>query len=275
MPFLDNGTTSVEVTPGELLVGSGAQATWRVINADLAARHFTIKAGPDGSIMLKPYSASTIVVVNGVPANQGGVPIKVGDVVAAGSTRFFVTKDLEEPRPDFSAPPTRAAWLVDEGERRAFPMAKRTISIGRDVGAAIPLRDPSVSRFHADVRSEAGEYVLYSMGSAGTHVNDQRVAAPKMLEEGDRIRIGDTTFRFTRDALPQGITKAKLGEGEEDALARRSTVTLRTVKGGSRASEDTGDRMAAGTPERPRMLAVVLGTAALVAAAAWFMFGRS
>lgn len=273
MPFLDNGTSSVEVTRGELLVGSGAQATWRVINADLAARHFTVKVGPDGSTTLKPYSASTIVVVNGAPVTQTGTPIKVGDVIAAGSTRFFYTKDLEEPRPDFNATEKRTAYLVDEGERRAYPMSKRTISIGRDVAAGIPLRDPSVSRFHADVRSEAGEFVLYSMGSAGTHVNDQRVAAPKMLEEGDRIRIGDTTVRFTRDALPQGVSMAKLGEGEEDTLARRSTVSLRTVKSGAR-NEDTGDRSAA-HPERPRMVAVMLGTAALVAAAAWFIFGRS
>ena len=273
MPFLDNGTTSVEVTPGELLVGSGAQATWRVINADLAARHFTLKVAPDGATMLKPYSASTIVVVNGVAATQAGIPVKVGDVIAAGSTRFFYTKDLEEPRPDFSVPERRNAYLVDEAERKAYPLAKRTISVGRDVGAGIPLRDPSVSRFHADVRSEAGEFVLYSMGSAGTHVNDQRVAAPKMLEEGDRIRIGDTTLKFTREALPQGTSIAKLGEGEEDALARRSTVTLRTVRAGAR-SEDTGDQPAT-QPERPRMVAVMLGTAVLVAAAAWFIFGRS
>jgi pSer/pThr/pTyr-binding forkhead associated (FHA) protein len=273
MPFLDNGTTSVEVTPGELLVGSGAQAAWRVINADLAARHFTLKVAPDGSTMLKPYSASTIVVVNGVAATQAGIPVKVGDVIAAGSTRFFYTKDLEEPRPDFSVPDRRAGYLVDEAERKAYPLSKRTTSVGRDVGAGIPLRDPSVSRFHADVRSEAGEFVLYSMGSAGTHVNDQRVAAPKMLEEGDRIRIGDTTLKFTREALPQGMAIAKLGEGEEDALARRSTVTLRAVRAGAR-NEDTGDQPAT-QPERPRMVAVMLGTAALVAAAAWFIFGRS
>ena len=272
MPFLDNGTSSIEVTPGELLVGSGAQAAWRVINADLAARHFTIRVGQDGSTTLKPYSASTIVVINGVPAPQGGTPIKVGDVIAAGSTRFFYTKDLEEPRPDFNAKETRTAYLIDEGERRAFALSKRTITIGRDVGAGIPLRDPSVSRFHADVRSEAGEFVLYSMGSAGTHVNDQRVAAPKMLEEGDRIRIGGSTFRFTRDSLPQGVKMAKLGEGQEDELARRNTVSLHTVRPGAR-SEDTGD-LPAGQPQRPRMVAVMLGTAALVAAAAWFIFGR-
>jgi hypothetical protein len=93
-----------------------------------------------------------------------------------------------------------------------------------------------------------------------------------MLEEGDRIRIGDTTFRFTRDSLPKGVKMAKLGEGEEDALARRSTVSLRKVKAGTR-NEVTGDQPA-GQPQRPRMVAVMLGTAALVAAAAWFIFGR-
>ena len=39
MPFLDNGTSSIEVTPGELLIGSGAQATWRVQNFDLAGAY--------------------------------------------------------------------------------------------------------------------------------------------------------------------------------------------------------------------------------------------
>lgn len=271
MPFLDSGTSSIEVTPGELLVGSGAQATWRVLNSDLAARHFTIKVAPDGGTTLKPYSASTIVVINGAAASQAGTPIRTGDVIAAGSARFFYVDDLEAPRPEVAAPESRTAHLIDEAERQAYPMSKRTISIGRDVGAGIPLRDPAVSRFHADVRSEAGEFVLYSMGSAGTHVNDQRVAAPKMLAEGDMIKIGATTFRFTRDPLPKGVTRAKLGDQEEDALARRSTVTLRAVKAGIR--ENTGEIESA-QPQRPRMMMVVVGTAVLLAAAAYFVFGR-
>jgi predicted component of type VI protein secretion system len=269
MPFLDNGTSSIEVTPGELLVGSGAQATWRVQNSDLAARHFTIKLGQDGTTTLRPYSASTIVVINGTAVPQAGTPIRIGDVIAAGLARFAYVNDLSDPRPDFEPVEARNAHLIDDAERKAYPLTKRTISIGRDAGAAIPLRDPSVSRFHADVRSEAGAHVLYSMGSAGTHVNDQRVAAPKVLEEGDRIRIGDTTFRFTCDALPQGVTVARLGEAEEDALARRSTITLRTVKD-REVTADGGLK----EPERPRMMAVALGTVALIAAAAWFMFGR-
>ncbi len=271
MAFLDSGTSSIEVTPGELLVGSGAQASWRVLNSDLAARHFTIKVAPDGSATLKPYSASTIVVINGAAAPQAGAPIHSGDVIAAGSARFCYVDDLEAPRPELGNE-ARGAHLIDETERKAYPLTKRTISIGRDVGAGIPLRDPAVSRFHADVRSEAGEFVLYSMGSAGTHVNDMRAAAPKLLAEGDIIRIGTTNFRFTRDALPKGVAVARLGGAEEDTVARRSTETLRAVRLGGR--EDTGD-MPASDAQRPRMAYLLAGTAVLLAAAAYFVFGRA
>jgi predicted component of type VI protein secretion system len=272
MPFLDSGHSSIEVTSGELLVGSGAQATWRVLNSDLAARHFTIKVAADGSATLRPYSASTIVVVNGAAASPSGIPIRTGDVIAAGSARFYYVDDLEAPRPEVSDQGARTAYLIDEAERQAFPLSKRTVSIGRDVGAGIPLRDPAVSRFHADVRSEAGEYVLYSMGSAGTHVNDQRVAAPKLLAEGDVIRIGTTNFHFTRGELPQGVAIARVADQEEDALARRSTVTLRTVRAGG--ADDTGEGLTPAS-QRPRMMVVVVGTVVLLAAAAYYVFGRT
>lgn len=269
MPFLDNGISSIEVTPGDMLVGSGAQATWRVANCDLAARHFTLKVAQDGTATLRPYSASTIVVVNGAAVTQAGTPVRIGDVIAAGTARFAYINDLEDPRPEPAAAESRPAYLIDEGARCAHALTKRVMSIGRDSGAGIPLRDPAVSRFHADIRREAGAFVLYSMGSAGTHVNDQRVAAPKMLEEGDVVRIGNATFRFTSEPLPKGISIAKPADVEEDTMARRSTASLRTVKG----RETTGDVEVSG-PRRPRMVAVALGTVALVAAAAWFILGR-
>jgi pSer/pThr/pTyr-binding forkhead associated (FHA) protein len=268
MPFLDNGTSSIEVPQGELLVGSGAQAKWRVLNSDLAARHFTIRTAPDGTATLKPYSPSTIVVINGTPTPQQGVAIRTGDVIAAGSARFAYVDDLEAPRPEMPAE-QRSGYLLDEAENRAYALSKRTISIGRDAAAAIQMRDLSVSRFHADIRSEAGEFVLYSMGSAGTHVNEHRVAAAKMLEEGDLIRIGGTTFRFTRGELPAGVKQAKLGDHDDDTLARRSTTNLRTV----RSTETTGTR-AGVSSGRGGMLAVALGVAAL-AAAAYYMLGRN
>jgi len=99
MPFLEHGTNSIEVTPDELLVGSGANAMWRVLNADLAARHFTVKLERDGTATIRPYSPTTIVVVNGAPASQQGTRLTGGEVIAAGSTRFIYLQTLNAPRP--------------------------------------------------------------------------------------------------------------------------------------------------------------------------------
>jgi hypothetical protein len=52
------------------------------------------------------------------------------------------------------------------------------------------------SRFHAEVRPEAGGYVLYDRGSGnGTLVNGSRVTS-HVLRPGDLITIGDETFCF-------------------------------------------------------------------------------
>ena len=265
MPFLEHGTSSIEVTPGELLVGSGAQATWRVLNSDLAARHFTVRLEKDGTALLRPYSPSTIVVVNGVAAAQQGTVIRPGDVIAAGSAWFTFLDRLDAPRPPRAGEGEHGAHLVDDRGRRAFPLARRSVSIGRDAGAGIPVREPTVSRFHADVRAEAGAFVLYSMGSAGTHVNGQRVGAPRVLEEGDTIQIASAVFRFTRGALPAGVTLASVEEHDDDATTgHSSSTTLRGVD-----DVPTLQR----TPRRPGLLVVALLAALLIAIAAWFVFG--
>lgn len=76
-------------------------------------------------------------------------------------------------------------------------------TIGRDVEVHIPLTDTLVSRRHAQVyrqKAEDGDGVhhvvvdLYSTN--GTFVNGERISKA-FLQDGDKIRIGDTTFKFT------------------------------------------------------------------------------
>ena len=51
MPFLEMNEDLREVT-SETTIGSGAQASWRIANKDLAARHFTIRLnGSEATIM--------------------------------------------------------------------------------------------------------------------------------------------------------------------------------------------------------------------------------
>jgi pSer/pThr/pTyr-binding forkhead associated (FHA) protein len=273
MPYLSNGDDTRGLPVGETLVGSGTQATWRIANADLAARHFSVAVGGQGSgraPLLKPASPQGIVVVNGRQVASAGVELEHGDVIGAGSTRFIYLEDRERPLPASStaALADRDAYLINEEERVAYPLTKKTVSIGRDVASHIVVRDPSVSRFHADVRAEAGNFVLYAMGSSGTRVNGHNVSGPQLLEEGDRIMVGDQTFRFTREPLGGGVTPVPLGGAseEDDKLSRRATqYSSRAVTGSGRTVPG---------PESSRPLLPIIVVIAVAIAVAAFLLLR-
>lgn len=227
MPFLElEGSPDLENNPrelnGELVVGSGSQATWRIQGRDLAARHFRIET-QDGTARVVPASAQNVVVLNGRQAPAEGTTLASGDVIAAGSTRFIFLAGRDSPRPEPAGEPV-PALLVDATARKGYTLRKRVVQIGREIGCSIVLKDPTVSRFHADVRSEGGEYVLYSMGSSGTKINGQPVTTPRMLVEGDQIAIGDTLFTFTRAPLPPGIRSVQFEDHADDSFSRKNTI---------------------------------------------------
>ena len=59
------------------------------------------------------------------------------------------------------------------------------------------LRDPNVSRRHAELRrSGAGDWTIVDLGSTnGVKVNGRRVASAR-LSPGDQVTVGSTTFTF-------------------------------------------------------------------------------
>lgn len=233
MPVLETSGTIRELSDAETIVGSGAAATWRVGGADLAARHFTISLGSDGQATVKSCSTQNVVLVNGRQLGVRPLPLADGDTIAAGTARFVYARDAESLKPP-AEPVGGTAYLVNERERVAYPLARKSVSVGRDAASIVVVRDPQVSRFHADVRSEAGAHVLYSMGSAGTTVNGHGLSAPRVLEPGDKIGIGQSTLVFTRGPLPAGV---KLAESPAPATAewsRRSTMSTQAVNTGER-----------------------------------------
>ena len=97
-----------------------------------------------------------------------------------------------------SLPPTARprAWLVDDRWAKAYPLGDAT-SIGRGVQNEIILRDPAVSRKHAEVTRQGETFLLCVQGATGTKVNGLPVAADCALAEGDVIEIAFSTLRFT------------------------------------------------------------------------------
>ncbi len=72
-----------------------------------------------------------------------------------------------------------------------------TVSIGRASDCTIPIKDRYLSRKHAEIMVVRGGWVLKDCGSAnGTFVNGMRVERDHALQNGDRIRLGDTEIVF-------------------------------------------------------------------------------
>jgi pSer/pThr/pTyr-binding forkhead associated (FHA) protein len=119
------------------------------------------------------------------------------------------------------------AYLVYEFERRAYPLSDAGFTIGRDSASNIVVREPSVSRNHAEVRAEGGEFVLHTSGATGTRLNGSAVNTPKQLRDGDRIEVGTAELTFRRSKLPLGVSVVDRAEAHppDDTLSRRTTIT--------------------------------------------------
>lgn len=76
-------------------------------------------------------------------------------------------------------------------------------TIGRSADNDLVLSEARVSRQHARLEWWQGRWFLHDLNSAnGTFLNRQRLTAPQPLHSGDLIRIGDSVFLFTAEALP-------------------------------------------------------------------------
>jgi hypothetical protein len=71
------------------------------------------------------------------------------------------------------------------------------VSLGRSADADIRLDDRYASGIHARVLNRGGAYYVEDMNSTnGTLLNSRELHGEAELTPGDRIRIGDTEFRF-------------------------------------------------------------------------------
>ncbi|MEW5851009.1 MAG: HD domain-containing phosphohydrolase [Myxococcota bacterium] len=151
------------------------------------------------------------------------------------------------------------AWLdvVDEGgARRAIPLgdAVQTLGRARDNTVTFP-RSEGVSRYHAEILFNDGEYLLVDKGSSGgTFVNDQQVHE-HILSEGDTIQLGRApapilTFRgeatrvqtaISTDAADDPMTVMRA----EDTRFLNPALLAQVTKQGAEADRALAGRMQA------------------------------
>ena len=77
-----------------------------------------------------------------------------------------------------------------------YDLADEPVVLGRNKQCEVVLADPNVSRRHAEIRREGGQYVIIDLNSTnGVQVNGRDVKRA-VLTHGDRITVGTTHLRF-------------------------------------------------------------------------------
>lgn len=86
--------------------------------------------------------------------------------------------------------------VMDEGKVVQMVPLGRTIVIGRSPSNDVILKEPKVSRKHAEIQYAGGKYILLDLESSnGTFVSGKKVTE-QVLQPGDEIVIGNTKMVF-------------------------------------------------------------------------------
>src|SRR5512134_85015 len=81
---------------------------------------------------------------------------------------------------------------------------KLTTRIGREQDNDVVILDPKMSRYHAQISMEAGQWTLADLGSSNhTYLNGVAVTEPTPLQPGDRISLGETELTLKMPGQPE------------------------------------------------------------------------
>jgi hypothetical protein len=172
---------------------------------------------PPPSFETEPDEAGTLGAP-GADFAEGGAPSP--RTVAEGASPFGErVSELPErppaappfPQPDFQpsgADRTRilkrepkmpiVGLLIDrEHPEHRLDIAKPVVTVGRSRESDLVIDHNTVSRQHASIKLEEGQFHLYDLGSTnGTFVGENEVREPVPLEDGAAVRFGEKTFIF-------------------------------------------------------------------------------
>lgn len=136
-----------------------------------------------GSITVVPSLVSAKQPVTATPANSTDPDeaVMVQPIAASMSTPV--------------AGAITSAIVLEDGTRHVLDTER--VTIGRQSGCTITIRDTNVSREHAQLRRRPNGWTIRDLGSTnGTKLNGVRVEGEQMLANGDVIMLGAMKVTF-------------------------------------------------------------------------------
>jgi hypothetical protein len=99
-------------------------------------------------------------------------------------------------------PPMPQAWMtirLPQAGQQVFRIEKPVINIGRYLTNDIVVEDKRVSRYHAQIKYQEGQFAIYDLGSTnGITINNTPHMRQHTLRNGDHFTIGSYDFYFER-----------------------------------------------------------------------------
>lgn len=91
-----------------------------------------------------------------------------------------------------------AARLIQSHPPTEHPLEESGSVVGRGATATVRIAEPSLSREHARILHQSGNWRIMDLGSAnGTLLNNMPVRGMQCLRDGDILRLGNVVFEFT------------------------------------------------------------------------------
>jgi len=200
LKFSNGETGFFSIAKSWVVVGRNPEADFTLPHSFISGRHFELKQN-DSLYTITDLSSTNGTFINSkrlapntpTPIFDNTI-IRIGDEGFGSSIGLTFHNPLEPIAPVegfvMTSPPTAVEQM-------------RPMLIGRAENADIRLNSQDVSRNHATLNIQSGNFILEDLGSInGTFVNDQLVRSA-VLQNGDLIRIGNFLLVFANGQVMQ------------------------------------------------------------------------
>ena len=116
----------------------------------------------------------------------------------------------------YSLPPEVFLEILNgDREGEIFPIAAKTVTIGRDSHCDLHLADPYVSRKHCQIVFRGDHFTMMDLGSLNKTRVKEKEYIQKNLKDGYLITAGKTRLRFHGPNAKAWLTEQGIEEQEE------------------------------------------------------------
>ena len=216
----------VPLAPGSLTIGRGKESDLQVSDQKASRQHIQLTL-ENNAVHVTDLGSTNGTLLDGNPIPpRRAVPLSPGQKVTIGEHDFVIEMmgayPQKQPAGEHTMVSASHKPAEDAGKSGALEtliggmddlgidtelrvMNLKTlekVTIGRAEDNNIVLRHPMVSRYHAVIEKMGSRYRVRDLKSAnGIFINGKRIEREAYLKDGDRIRLGASSFVLTRDML--------------------------------------------------------------------------